>query len=548
VGDIAQALQVTEGTIRNDLNALSKEGLLERVWGGGVPVDEYPALNEAFAGRMTAQESAKQRIARWAAELVEDGDTIILDASTTVYFMMRFLKDLHGLTVITNGIETGRRLAKNASNTVILLGGQLNANGVPVTTLVSDQFLKDLHIKRAFVSCSGFTLMAGLTEPDIREAQIKSNMIAAAESVVALVDSSKFGRSSVAPFARLDQIYRLFTDSDLDPAWLERLKGTCLAFAVCEETGLTDYSPCVQDARHYRIGFANLSEGVPFAVDVRRGVERAAQEAGNIDLVLADNQLSGQKALNIAERFADQALDLVIEYQIEESYGARIMNALRRSSIPVVAVDIPMIGATFFGADNYNSGLSAGVPLGRWIQANWDGQIDSLYILVEPRAGSIPAARIQGQLDGLRAVIGEIAPEKRVELACGNTTDISEAAVYQALRRLPPASRRIAIVSFNDDAALGALAAARRLGREQDVVIVGQGGDRRVREEMEKPGSPIIGSTAYEPENYGRQLIPLVLKILRGEPVPPAVYVQQYFIPSVDLLPLEDRLKKETMP
>jgi ribose transport system substrate-binding protein len=74
------------------------------------------------------------------------------------------------------------------------------------------------------------------------------------------------------------------------------------------------------------------------------------------------------------------------------------------------------------------------------------------------------------------------------------------------------------------------LAAARRLQREDDVVIVGQGADRRVRDELRRPVSRIIGSTAYEPEHYGEKLIPLALRILRGEPVPPAVYLEHTFV------------------
>jgi ribose transport system substrate-binding protein len=100
-----------------------------------------------------------------------------------------------------------------------------------------------------------------------------------------------------------------------------------------------------------------------------------------------------------------------------------------------------------------------------------------------------------------------------------------------ALRQMPDV-HKIAVICFNDDAALGALKAAQKLHREQDVVIVGQGADRRVRNEMRHPGCRIIGSTAYEPEKYGEKLIPLALKILRGEPVPPAVYIDHEFIPA----------------
>lgn len=111
-----------------------------------------------------------------------------------MYCMAQFLQDCHNLTVVTNGIEGGRKLAQNSSNTVMLLDGVLRPDGTLVTDLVSEHFLKDLHIKTAFVSCAGFTPEAGLTELDVRDAQLKSQMIAAASSVVALIDSTKFGK------------------------------------------------------------------------------------------------------------------------------------------------------------------------------------------------------------------------------------------------------------------------------------------------------------------------------------------------------------------
>jgi ribose transport system substrate-binding protein len=405
----------------------------------------------------------------------------------------------------------------------------LNPDGTPVGDLVSEQFLRDLHIKIAFVSCAGFTPEAGLTERDILDAQLKSKMISAAGSVVSLIDSSKFGKVFLTPFARTDQVAHIFTDSELDPRWIEQLKSNCTTLTVCGEDSTSDFAPCAGENRHYRIGFANLGENMPFSVDVRRGIERAAQTAGNIDLVLADNQLSGDVALEIADRFAAQGFDLVIEYQIDEQVGGRIMDKFQRAGIPVIAIDIPMVGATFFGVDNYRAGHMAGIALGNWLKQHWTGCFDRLVILVEPRAGALPAARIQGQLDGLQLVIGQVPVEKQLTLNSGNTSEVSEAEMAVALKQLPDA-HRIAVICFNDDAAIGVLAAARKMHREQDVVIVGQGADRRVREELCRPGSRIIGSTAYAPERYGEKLIPLALKILRGEPVPPAVYMEHTFV------------------
>jgi ribose transport system substrate-binding protein len=529
VAELATLLEVTEGTVRNDLNALSREGRLRRVRGGGIPNDEQPGRSEPFMARLRVRDVAKMQIARWAAELVEDGDTVALDASTTVYCMAQFLQERHSLTIVTNGIEVGRKLARNPSHSVMLLGGLLNADGNPVTDLVSEGFLNDLHIKSAFVSCYGFSPEGGLTERDVREAQLKRKMIASAGSVIALIDAKKFGKASLAPFARAGEIAHVFTDSSLQRSWIEQLRGRCPMLTVCDEDSVTDYALSVPEAKHYRIGFANLDEAEPFAVDVRRGLERAAQAAGNVDLVLADNQLSSDVALAVAEKFASDRLDLVIEYQIDEQVGSRIMDRYRQAGIPVIAVDIPMIGATYFGVDNYRAGHMAGVELGEWIRSQWGGQIDRLIVLVEPRAGTLPAARIQGQLDGLASIVGEMPAARQLLLDCGNTAEQSEKQVLSALRQLPP-GHHAAVISFNDDAAIGALNAARRVRREADVVIVGQGADRRVREALRDPGSRIIGSTAYGPECYGEKLIALAQRMLRGDPVPPAVYVEHTFV------------------
>ncbi|MGQ9768825.1 MAG: DeoR/GlpR family DNA-binding transcription regulator, partial [Anaerolineae bacterium] len=206
VTELAHQLGVSQGTIRNDLTALEQSNQLKRVRGGAVIQERQPVSHPPFASRMQVRSQAKEHIARRAAELVADGDAILLDASSTVYYLAQFLQNRRNLTVVTNGIEVARALARNRSNTVILLGGVLSPEGTSVTGLLSEQLLKNLHIKTAFVSCYGFSLSMGLTEVDLHEAQIKSRMIASAETVVALIDASKFGNVDLTPFARLEQI------------------------------------------------------------------------------------------------------------------------------------------------------------------------------------------------------------------------------------------------------------------------------------------------------------------------------------------------------
>jgi ribose transport system substrate-binding protein len=529
VPEMGQALGVSEGTIRNDLNALETDGLLERVRGGAVLAADVPVRSLSFLSRLKQNADAKVAIARQAAELVEDGDSILLDASTTVYFIARFLQNRHKLRVITNGIEIARLMAQNPTNTVILLGGVLNSDSTSITGLISERIVQDLHVKTAFVSCSGITAEAGLTEVHIAEAQLKEKALAAAKKVVALVDASKFGKVDLTSFARLDQVDHLFSDDRLGQDWVECLKQAHLSFTICSNAGATTYALDQSQVAHYRVAFANLSEESPFAVDVRKGLEQAAREAGNIQLILADNKLDPDTAVQVARGFLDQDIDLVIEYQVDEQTGNRIITMFQDAAIPVIAVDIPMVGATYFGVDNYRAGQMAGVAMGEWLQDHWGGQYDQLVILDEPRAGALPATRIQGQLDGLVSIMGAIPPGKQVVCHSGNTRETTLQVMQAVLADLPKTSR-VAVLSFNDDAAIGTLEAARQQGFEDQIVIVGQGADRRVREELSRPGSRIIGSTTYSPEKYGEKLIPLALRILRRESVPPAVYVDHTFI------------------
>jgi ribose transport system substrate-binding protein len=384
------------------------------------------------------------------------------------------------------------------------------------------------------VSCSGFSVESGLTQVDIQEAQLKSRMIESADRVVALIDSTKFGKIDLTPFARIEQVSHILTDSNLAPEYIDEIRQTCVNLTVCGENTTSSYTPFSEEQPRFKIGFANQSEQLPFAIDVRRGLERAAAQAGNLDLILADNQLDGKVALRVADRLIAEGVNLAIEYQVDEQVGSLIMAKFHRAGIPVIAVDIPMVGATFFGVDNYRAGHMAGVALGNWIADTWHAEFDRLVILEEPRVGALPAARLLGQIDGLAEVVGEIAPAKRIYLDSGNTSEQSKAEMLGALENLPNEGR-FAIVTINDDAAIGALAAARKLGREADVVIVGQGADRIARGEIRHPDSRIIGSTAYWPERYGEKLIPLAVKILQGEAVPPAVHIDHEFIDAKNI-------------
>jgi DeoR/GlpR family transcriptional regulator of sugar metabolism len=116
-----------------------------------------------------------------------------------------------------------------------LIGGVVNNDSSSVTGLLSEQIIAEMHIEKAFFSCSGFSLERGMTEVHFAEAQLKRKAIESSRQVIALIDSTKFGKEDLTPFARPDQITHLMTDSGLSAEWIEKLKQCKIEFTLCEE-------------------------------------------------------------------------------------------------------------------------------------------------------------------------------------------------------------------------------------------------------------------------------------------------------------------------
>ncbi len=292
-----------------------------------------------------------------------------------------------------------------------------------------------------------------------------------------------------------------------------------------------DACPTKKDS--YKIGFANLTTGVDFITAVEEGMKSAAADAGNIELVIANNNLDGATALNNAENFVAQGVDGVVEFQTDEKFGNVIMNLFQSQDpqIPVIAIDIPMPGATFFGADNYRAGRMAGEAGGDYANANWGGKVDYILVLELPQSGPIPAARMQGQVEGIQAKLANPVPEENIiRLDSKNTQDVAFKAVGDALSKIP-ADANVIAVEINDDTAQGTAAALEAAGRSPaNSIVVGQGAVESGLTEMLKPNSLYLGATAYFPELYGSKIIPAMINLLECKPVPPAIYVDHAFV------------------
>jgi DeoR/GlpR family transcriptional regulator of sugar metabolism len=226
VTELAGSFGVSAVTIRKDLLILEGKRRVIRTHGGAIATgDSRPEL--AFEIRERLQRDEKVGIAAAAAGRIGDGESIVLDASTTALYIARHLKDRdawHGLTVVTNSIRIASELAGHPGVTVLMLGGRVRWEALSVVGPLGDGVFRRVNVQKAFVGAAGFTIEAGLSDAMEEEAQIKRSMVGAAHEVYAVVDHTKWGRIASATFCRTDRLAGVFTDAGAPPAMVSALR------------------------------------------------------------------------------------------------------------------------------------------------------------------------------------------------------------------------------------------------------------------------------------------------------------------------------------
>jgi ribose transport system substrate-binding protein len=279
--------------------------------------------------------------------------------------------------------------------------------------------------------------------------------------------------------------------------------------------------------RRYRLGYAAQGTHYQFSKEVSESLQRAAAVEG-IELICVDNRYSAKIAQRSADLLVREKVDLAIEFQTDEEVAPIVAAKYREANIPMIAIDIPHPGATYYGANNYEAGLIGGRYLGRWVKEHWQSEVDEIILLELKRAGNLPRMRLSGLLVGLNLVLPSAAHCSVTYLEGDGELGPSFEAVRRHLRSSH--SRRVLVGGINDPSTLGALRAFQEAGRAENCVIMGQNASPEGRAELREPKTRFVGSVAYFPERYGENIIRVSLDILNQRPVPPAVFVEHKLI------------------
>ena len=222
LASLAEALDSSESTIRRDLVALQDEGVLKRVHGGAMAVRSRGARGDDFAGHARRMVDEKRRIAAATAALIEDGQTVILDAGSTVAAVARELLD-RSLHVVTNSLPIAEILGEARGVDVTLTGGQLDPQFGVVLGPLCEQMLGSLAVDVAVMGIGGVT-ETGLSNSNPLVVGSERKMIEVARKVIIVTDHSKFGRGALIPLAPLDAVDVVVSDEALDPQHQEWLR------------------------------------------------------------------------------------------------------------------------------------------------------------------------------------------------------------------------------------------------------------------------------------------------------------------------------------
>jgi DeoR/GlpR family transcriptional regulator of sugar metabolism len=224
VADLADGLGVSEMTIRRDLGMLAGQQLVEKVHGGAV-LAKRGAAEPHFATKRRINAAAKGAIAEAAVAMVHDGMTVALSAGTTTWQVARRLRGgpVGELTFVTNSLNVAGALEANGWNSIVVSGGSFRTPSDALVGPFANQTLRQLNADLLVLGVHSIDAKAGLTTPNIAEAETNRVMVAGARRVVVVADSSKLGQVTLATFAGCDEVDELITDTGADQATLEAL-------------------------------------------------------------------------------------------------------------------------------------------------------------------------------------------------------------------------------------------------------------------------------------------------------------------------------------
>jgi ribose transport system substrate-binding protein len=525
---LASSLGVSPATIRADLLLLERKRLVRcehgyAVWlnNGELKSASDPLFNETFP-------QAIRNIGDRSLSLIERSDLIFLDDSPFSRYLALGLPMGMGVNVVTNSLKVAIVLAQRGYDSdVFLLPGLLNKPEMSIDVQFDQPTRARFFISKAFFGFMAYSAARGFFTQEHWQVRLFADIMAMSRSVYLQVESSRVGQSGKYALP-VDPgnpgIAEVLTDDGLGVEAAAREFGERYPLVLCGR-GHAIKGPV---NRQHVIGFASLHGRYEISQLVRGGIEAAIKRCNNLELIVADNKMDRDATLANVKTFIEKKVDLVIEYQHDYGLSIQIGEELAHANIPVIAVDVPIPGAVYFGANNYRAGVLGGEAAVKEVERRWSGKVDHLIVVTDRETGPLPESRITGMLDVLLRRIA-VAAGGLVRLNSANDAASAEELVREAMSDFA-ADARTLVLSINSNITVGVVNAIEKLGLADNSVVVGHNLTPRIEELIRKEGSCLLGSVSFQHDRYGDAIVDLALKVLARATVSRENYIDPKWV------------------
>lgn len=233
VGEIALRFSVTEETIRRDLEILENQGVLKRTYGGAI-LNQGTNVDYPLSMREVSNKNAKTIIAEEVAKVVQEGDTLMLDSSSTALYVAKYIKiSKKKVTIITNSFRIITELQDSNDINLILAGGSFRDSSKAFVGKWTENIIKNYYVNKAIICCKGLDINRGIMDSNELEAEVKFLMAKSAEEVFLVIDSMKFDKISFVKIMDIGEVHYVYTDKVLNKQWKDFFNENKVKINLC---------------------------------------------------------------------------------------------------------------------------------------------------------------------------------------------------------------------------------------------------------------------------------------------------------------------------
>ena len=519
---LARTFQISPGTLRNDLQYLEKKGSIQKKHGEVIwREEENTDITDNFPDFVAP-------LAERAILHINPHETIFLDRILFSQYIALHLPMNYSVNVVTNSIEIINILiSRNYQHEVFMLPGELLNESKSLRMLYTDSFFANIHIHKAFINFYSYANNEFYLGSETGQANLQ--IIADnSDYLFGFLDSSKLKTigSFRFPMEKYHKkIHEIMIDDKISRDEADSLLPGDFPISLCGRK----YTLLNIKNKEYKVGLSVMPRHNYFLQQVISGIEDNASQHKNITLLRSAASTDFDSLSRYLDFLIKEKVDLLIDFSLDFEHSVYISERLNEEGLKVLSVDNPIPGAIYYGAMNSQAGTIAGNHAAQLIHQNWDGSLDHIIVLAHDYKDSRIDLRITSTITTLNQKLNE---HPRVSTIYWKKNEQESVRALENILSSTTGSERCLFIPSDLKILLESYDTIEKMRSQENTIIISQNYSPLLEENAIHENSPLLGYVSYHPENYGKHIIDLTLKILNNEDINQMNYTEHEWIPN----------------